>query len=356
MLRFDSPPASNEEIQAVSASQKAMLGFGIDRVNIKTVSGSSLDDVKLMSDFSNLAYYSEKETHREERDNFHREGYSTQILRELESDMQAAIVKKDNDIYISFRGTKTTGHILKDLDAALTNSGFMSGRVHKGFYHGFQDIWPQISDALDSLASKDMNKDGSMGKSIKDYNIHCTGHSMGGAIAKIAALYMKKEWSLDSNKMKVVTFGDPRVFDIRQANEYNHLLGGRTLRVAQVGKDPVPSALPGSVGFKHVGARVKVNVPKGQKVHRLKGYRAGIKELSKDNFVDSRKISVYYGISQFFRIIIDFIPEHLRIILKKTKKLLGVKSWHETQKKPKSLKPHTKPKVQGKKNRTSPDR
>ena len=332
MLRFDSPPASNQELQAVANSQQALLGLGIETINLEKVSGSSLEDIKLMSEFSSLAYYSNKEKQLEEREELHANGYRTQILRDSESDMQAAIGKKDNNIYISFRGTKTTDHVLKDLDAALTSSGFMSGRVHKGFYHGFQDIWPGISNTLDALASQE-------GKSLKDYNIHCTGHSMGGALAKIAALYMKKEWNLDRNKMKVATFGDPRVFDIRQANEYDKLLGGRTLRVAQVGKDPIPSALPGSIGFKHVGARIKVNVPKGFKVHRLKGYKAGIKELGKDNFIDSRKISVYYGVSQFFRIIIDLIPEHLRHLVKKTRKLLGRKSWHETQEKPESLKP-----------------
>lgn len=343
------PPPAPEEIAAEKASQKATSDLGIKELDLEAVSGSTFNDVKLMADISNLAYYqSNKKNHTDLANKLRDKGYSFQIIKDQPSEMQCVVLSKGNDVFISFRGTKTKSHILKDINAALTNSGFMSGRVHKGFYKGFQDIWPSVSDTLDLIALKEK-------KSLKDYNFHFGGHSMGGSLTKIAALYTTKEWEIPKEQIKVVTFGDPRVFDVKQANEYDKLLGERTLRVSQVGKDPVPSALPGSLGFKHVGARFKVDAPKGQTPHKLKSYIASLKEFEKKghdekkkNFVDSRRISVFYPMSTFFRLIIDFVPKNLRYLIKKTKQALGVKSWHEKQNKPKSLSPAKTPKVKNK--------
>ena len=69
------------------------------------------------------------------------------------------------------------------------------------------------------------------GKTASDLKYNFTGHSMGGAVAKIAAHYLHKEYHFQPHNINVVTFGDPRVFDTRQAREYEKALGAHTVKV-----------------------------------------------------------------------------------------------------------------------------
>ncbi len=97
-------------------------------------------------------------------------------------------VFKDEYI-LSFRGTevKEKSDVLADLSAGknLEKSG---GKVHYGFKHELDKLWPSIEKSLSKVDS-----------------LYITGHSLGAAMATIAAS------RIQDKVQALITFGSPRV-------------------------------------------------------------------------------------------------------------------------------------------------
>jgi hypothetical protein len=264
-LEFDNPPPSPEELQEREETQRALSNAGITQVPWVMVGRSTKKELDFMCTVSQFAYhwddkkafddYLKKENNPTEEE-LREQGYDVQYVTDEESAMQCVVITKGNDIHIGFRGTLfNRKHIAKDLNATLVTAGFIEeGRIHGGFYHGARSLMPQLSTVLDAHAKK-------QGKSLHDFNFKFTGHSMGGAIAKVTALYIHKEWKISADKMKVATFGDPRTFDVKAAGVYDAALGKGTVRVSEYGQDVVPKVPSGSMGFKHVGELIKIKKP-----------------------------------------------------------------------------------------------
>ena len=76
-------------------------------------------------------------------------------------------------------------------------------RLHQGFAQAAESLYLAIRPHLN-----------------KNYKITTTGHSLGGAVALILAMYLDKDhYLLD----KVVTFGQPKVTNVTGAQHYRHL-------------------------------------------------------------------------------------------------------------------------------------
>lgn len=76
-----------------------------------------------------------------------------------------------------------------------------------------------------------------------------TGHSLGGALATLAALDLAKE---GLPVAAVYTFGTPRPGGSAFRDDYDALLGAVTYRLV-LGDDIVPTVAPSMLGFRHVG-------------------------------------------------------------------------------------------------------
>lgn len=98
--------------------------------------------------------------------------------------------------YIAFRGSQPLQYqdYLTDLMVAL-KPHVRNGRVHTGFSSRYLDIQSQVQSWLNQFPG---------------YMLTLTGHSLGGALATVAAAAF-----LDA---RLVTFGSPRVGDVRFAN------------------------------------------------------------------------------------------------------------------------------------------
>lgn len=121
--------------------------------------------------------------------------------------------------------------------------------VHSGFLSTWQDAREEVIPKLVALHKKHPT-----------YPVHLVGHSLGGAVACLAALELKVSLGIDD--VVVTTFGEPRlgndalvrfidsVFDAKA----DSALESRTYRrVTHVG-DPVPLLPPGEWGYKsHAG-------------------------------------------------------------------------------------------------------
>ncbi|SEA23633.1 lipase family protein [Microbulbifer marinus] len=98
-----------------------------------------------------------------------------------------------NYAFILFRGTQYLADWLTNLNISLSRSA--SGQaVHDGFNKAFHSMLPQIQTFVSALPS--------------GTEIHCLGHSLGGALATIAAEWVSKN---TIHKPRLYTYGSPRV-------------------------------------------------------------------------------------------------------------------------------------------------
>ncbi|WP_341808262.1 hypothetical protein [Wolbachia endosymbiont (group E) of Neria commutata] len=49
-------------------------------------------------------------------------------------------------------------------------------------------------------------------------------------------------------------------------------------------QDPVPSSAPGSFGYSHVGAQLRVQTPQTHSVHKIDGYYQAINAMEEKDF------------------------------------------------------------------------
>ena len=108
---------------------------------------------------------------------------------------QAYVACNDEFAVLAFRGTEADR--MKDLraDAKATQATCPTGeRVHSGFMQQYDDISFQLEEALDDSL-------------IKGKPLFITGHSLGGAVATIAARRLDAERQIAA----CYTFGSPRV-------------------------------------------------------------------------------------------------------------------------------------------------
>jgi hypothetical protein len=194
---------------------------------------------------------------------------------------------KGKEVTIAYRGTQGSPDMLADANTFFTVHAFLpeGGRVHKGFYNAFESSFAGLESILKSQA-KAQNLE------IKDLKINLTGHSMGGALAKVAALCLKK--TEGAQDIHVATFGDPRVFDLTASERYNEVLGENTIRVTQHRQDPVPAVPQGCTGYAHVGAQLRVEKSPDHFVHQIDGYYKGIHNMEEGNFKSNNSVSLFY--------------------------------------------------------------
>lgn len=118
--------------------------------------------------------------------------------------------------------------------------------IHTGFHKTYTDIKEQLFTKLESVIHK-----------YPKAPIVITGHSLGGAVATVAAIdiqhYLNDKGHHNIIK-EVHTFGSPRVGNVAFADYYNKLIP-QTVRVVH-NKDIVPHAPPSFLGFSHVGTEV----------------------------------------------------------------------------------------------------
>lgn len=138
-----------------------------------------------------------------------------------------------NKIVVGFQGTKNRREFITDLSAwkVARPSGY---RVHAGFNIALGSVYGDLLRYLNSVITPDSE-------------IWLTGHSLGGALAKLCALRLH-EFGLKVSG--VYTFGQPRVFDVSGAKIYSSALGAVTFRCRDKA-DGIPLVPLAIDGFHH---------------------------------------------------------------------------------------------------------
>ena len=136
--------------------------------------------------------------------------------------------------YLVFRGTDDRRDWRDNLNTLWRSSP--SGSVHRGFLRALDALWPSLGSQA--------NSDRSRGWCV-------TGHSLGGAIATLAAMRLCE----GGHRPSVITFGQPAVGASDFARNYEREIGGRHLRFVHC-LDIVPDA---PVLAHHVGREMYFN-------------------------------------------------------------------------------------------------
>lgn len=126
------------------------------------------------------------------------------------SDTQAFITHNDQIVLISIRGTWEPADMLRDADARQVPHQDGLGQAHRGFHEAFVSTKTFIQDYIDAFYTGEQT-------------ILVVGHSLGGAIALLAAEWIRRL----KTKPDVVlyTFGAPRAGDeafVRHAQDLTH--------------------------------------------------------------------------------------------------------------------------------------
>lgn len=103
---------------------------------------------------------------------------------------QCFIASSKKMILISFRGTQNYRHWMGNFDLWPVKADY--GKVHRGFYNAFDAVKGKLEKSI---------------KRLGDLPLVLTGHSLGGALATVAAA----EWNSMYNINRVLTFGQPAV-------------------------------------------------------------------------------------------------------------------------------------------------
>lgn len=105
-------------------------------------------------------------------------------------DTQCFVSASREVVVVSFRGTEAVGDWLSNLNTLSTTRPY--GKVHRGFLAAFQVVEKQLNGLLDKLAGR---------------AVFLTGHSLGGALAVIAAAEWRGKYDIGG----IHTFGQPAV-------------------------------------------------------------------------------------------------------------------------------------------------
>ena len=114
------------------------------------------------------------------------------------NDSEAYFLTDADDLVFVCRGTQPTEwrDIAADLDARMVDSSTGVGKVHRGFKTSVDHVWPKLKEIAVKYGKK--------------RTIWCTGHSLGAAMATLAAYRLQRNADMP-NPQALFTYGSPRV-------------------------------------------------------------------------------------------------------------------------------------------------
>ncbi|KAJ9070642.1 hypothetical protein DSO57_1005735 [Entomophthora muscae] len=175
----------------------------------------------------------------------HRLGSSTSLSSIVEDPVlqgKAIITTNEErkEVTVAFRGSNAPLNGLFTLMGGLVP---MEGqedprKVHAGFNSIITSLMPSLLPAIKKAAH-----------GRPDYKIILTGHSLGGALATLAANHIHKNLTIPWQQISVITFGQPRVGNLKFVQWYNSL----PLTMARVANinDPITLLPLSQMGYYH---------------------------------------------------------------------------------------------------------
>lgn len=150
-------------------------------------------------------------------------------------DTQGFIIANAEVIIVAFRGTESIPDWLTDLNVKFTKDKW--GNVHKGFSKALDNVWKELIKVISNFQDNSQT-------------IWITGHSLGGALATLAAARLMQN-NLDINGL--YTFGQPRVGNAIFKRIFDLRFKHRTFRFVN-NEDIVTRIPPTAMKYEHIGS------------------------------------------------------------------------------------------------------
>ncbi|WP_078427375.1 lipase family protein [Alkalihalobacterium alkalinitrilicum] len=158
------------------------------------------------------------------------------------------IIESPHEIIVAFRGTEEPIDVIADLDWIRVPYPFVdkAGMTERGFTRNYQSIRKDVIKTLRNLSS--------------DKRLYITGHSLGGAIATLAALDIASNTPF--TQPLVYTYASPRVGNPEFVKAYNQVID-HSIRVVNT-NDIVPHFPPTTIpllniSYRHVDKRFPIH-------------------------------------------------------------------------------------------------
>ncbi|KAG1787009.1 Alpha/Beta hydrolase protein [Suillus plorans] len=159
---------------------------------------------------------------------------------------QGFIARDDTrkELVVAFRGSREISSAIIDtslLLSPLRGPGLpenTDAHVHTGFLYAFRSVGDRVLNVLREQF-----------KEVPQYDVTVSGHSLGGAIASIAALSIRN--SFPDAALRLFTFGQPRTGDHSFAELVETLIGVDNVFRGVHSFDGVPTMIPTRLGYKH---------------------------------------------------------------------------------------------------------
>ena len=162
------------------------------------------------------------------------------------------VIQHQEFLIAVFNGTDEPGAWLDNLNAFSVPGPF--GRIHGGFQRSLMEIWPSMKNKIRDLRREyDYNR---LAQNLpkRSLPLWLTGHSMGGAIASLAAAELIHS---AETFFGVYTFGQPRCGDQEFARIFNSEAKSRCFRFHN-NNDIVTRIPPRLMGYRHVGTYIYI--------------------------------------------------------------------------------------------------
>ncbi len=133
---------------------------------------------------------------------------------------------KPNIFHIIFIGTNSKEDWYSDIDfIPMEINDYTDFKIHRGMYYQFMNLYPYLKNKIEEFFNT---------SKYLEHEIIISGHSLGGGLAIIAAVYFY-HWMIEIKKsfvkFKIITIGAPRVLNKKLADWYNKHLSENTFRV-----------------------------------------------------------------------------------------------------------------------------
>ena len=190
---------------------------------------------------------------------------------------QAALIEHDEFLCMVFRGSDELSDWLDNINVFYTEE--VSGKFHRGFWDSVEDVWKPLNDKFQDLQKQ------------KKRPLFITGHSLGGAMATIAAVRLIHE---DRPFTSVYTFGQPRALEKETAKIFNMKCKSRFFRFHN--NNDIVTRVPAQLaGYSHVGSYLYISEEKEiyqsvgfwfKFIDHIDGFLSSIKEDGIDSVED----------------------------------------------------------------------
>lgn len=148
-----------------------------------------------------------------------------------------AVDQSSGYIVLSFRGSSNLENWIGNLDIPLIDaSSICSGcLVHQGFWNMWETVAGDVTSQIKSALSAHPH-----------YTVVATGHSLGGALAAVAATVLRAS----GYTVQLYNYGQPRIGNLALANFITSETSGTNYRVTH-SDDIVPKLPPRFLGYDH---------------------------------------------------------------------------------------------------------